>query len=211
MNFIREFKKRYREGLILNTIYDVLKRKNFEVNLFYFMQGNAIDGANLATQPKIEPIEIVHLKPSDMKNLAAKAERDYSEDVMLQMLSEGCICIGIKYKDEIISWGWANLKNAKNDLLSISFDLKENEAYILGMRTLSAFKGKGLAPYLRYHTYKYLVETGRTKYYGFIFFSNIPSIRYHRKSNIFKPFKLYMNVKILNKYNRNILLKSYRN
>ena len=210
MNYLREFKKRYREGLILNTIYEVLKQKYFEINLFYFYQGNLIDGTNLETQPKIEPIEIAHLKPSDMKNLATKAERDYSEDEMLEMLSEGCICIGIKYKDEIISWGWANLKNAKNDLLSISFDLKENEAYIFGMRTLRAFRGKALAPYLRCHTYKYLVETGRTKYCGFIFFSNIPSIRYHRKLNA-KPVKLFMNVKFLNKYSRNILLKNYKN
>lgn len=208
MNFSRKVKERYREGLFLNTIFSGLKQ--IEVNLFYLFQENLIGITNLDIQSKIEPIEIEHLKPSDMKYLAVQDERDYSEDKMLQMLSEDCKCVGIKYKDKIVSYGWYNLKHCKNNPFSFSFELKENEAYVFGARTLSAFKGKGLAPCQRYHTFKYLAQKARTKFYSIILFSNIPSIKFHRKLNA-KPLKLFMNVQYLGKYNRNILLKRYRN
>jgi hypothetical protein len=207
---LKIIKQRYRESLILNSIYGVLKQKKFEVRLFYLFLKDLLDATDLDIRPKIEPIEIEHLKPSDMKCLAVKAERDFSEDMMLQMLSEGCICIGIKYKDEIVSYGWAKLRKCESKLLSFSFELKENEAYAYGIRTLSAFKGKALAPYQRYQTYKYLAQTGRTKIYSIVLFSNIPSIKYHRKLNA-KPLKLFLNLKFLNKYNRNFLLKTYQN
>jgi len=209
MNFFRKVKQSYRDGFILNTIYAGLKQKKFEVHLVYLFSKDILDEIDLDIQPKIEPLEIEHLKPSDMKYLAVKAERDYSEDMMLQMLSEGKICIGIKYKNEIVSYGWANLKSCKNNPFSFSFELKENEAYTYGNRTLSAFKGKALAPYQKYHMYNHLAQKGRTKIYSLVLFSNIPSIKYRRKLND-KPLKLFMSVKFLNKYHWNIILKRYR-
>lgn len=209
MNFLSKTRERYRDGLFLNTLYGQFKMDKIEVHLFYLFLKDLLDEADLDIQPQIEPLEVEILKPSDMKNLAAKAERDYSEDTMLQMLAEGCICIGLKYKDEIVSYGWVNLKKCKSKFFSYSFDLKENEAYAYGIRTMSAFKGKTLAPYQRYHTYKHLAQMGRTKIYSIGFFSNIPSIKFHRKLNA-KPLKLFMNVNFLGKYKRNLLLKRYR-
>ena len=210
MNIIRKVQQSYRDDLILNTIYAILKQKKFEVHLFYLFSEDILDETDLDIQPKIEPIEIEHLKPSDMKYIAVRGERDLSENMMVQMLAEGCICIGIKYKNEIVSYGWADLKNCWHNALSFSFELKGKEAYSFGIRTLSAYRGKALATYQKYHMYKHLAQIGRTKIYSIIFFSNIPSIKFHRKFNA-KPEKLLMNVKFLNKYQRNILLKRYRN
>ena len=210
MNFLRKIKQRYRDGLILNSIYARLKQKIFEVNLFYLFQGDLSDETNLDIQPKIEPIVIEFLKPSDLQSISTKTERDYSEEKMLKMFSEGCKCMVIKYKGNIVSYLWYNLRKCESKFLSFSFELKENEAYSLGGRTFKAYRGKGLAPYLMYQTHKHLAQIGRKKLYGIIFFSNISSIKYHRKLNA-KPLKLFMNVKYLGKYNRNILLKRYRN
>ena len=207
---LRKVKQRYRDGLLLNSIYGELKKKIFEINLFYLFQGSLSDETNLDIQPNIKPVVIEFLKPSDMQSMSTKAERDYSEEKMLQMLSEGCKCMGIKYKGSIVSYLWYNLQKCESQLLSFSFELKENEAYFLGGRTLKAYQGHALAPYLMYQAYKHLAQIGRTKFYGIIYFSNISSIKYHRKLNA-KPIKLFMNVKFLNKYNRNILLKRYRN
>lgn len=210
MNFSRKVKQRYRDGLILNSIYAELKQKKFSVDLFYLLQKDFFDETDLNIQPKIEPIVVELLKPSDMQSLATKAERDYSEERMLKMLSEGCKCMGIKYKDNIISYRWYNLRNYEDNPFSFSLELKENEAYLYGMRTLKAYKGMGLAPYLNYKVYKHLAQIGRTQFYSFVHFFNIPSIKYHRKVNA-KPLKLYLNVKYLKKFSRNILLKKYRN
>jgi hypothetical protein len=208
VNILKKVRQRYKEGLILNVIYGVLKMKIFEVNLFYLFQGGLSGETDLAIQPKIEPIVVEHLTPSDMRPMAIKGERDYSEEKMLQMLSDGCKCIGIKYKGNIVSYLWYDLQKCESKLLSFSFELKENEVYTLGGRTYSEFKGKALAPYLMYKTYKHLEQIGRTKFYGIIHFSNILSIKYHRKLNA-KPIKLFLNVSFFNKYKRNFLLKKY--
>ena len=101
---LRKVKQRYRDGLLLNSIYGELKKKIFEINLFYLFQGSLSDETNLDIQPNIKPVVIEFLKPSDMQSMSTKAERDYSEEKMLQMLSEGCKCMGIKYKGSIVSY-----------------------------------------------------------------------------------------------------------
>ena len=207
---LEKIKQRHKEGLILNLIYGVLKLEILEFRLFYLFQEDVIDKNSFDVQPKIGPVTVEHLKPSDMKSLAVKAERDYSEDKMLEMLSEGKRCIGLKYKDEIVSYGWYSLKNCKNNPFFFSYDLKENEAFSYGIRTLSAFQGKALAPYLRYHTYKHLTQIGRTKLYSLVLFANIPSIKFHKRVNG-KPLKLFLNVRLFNKYKRNFVLKKYKN
>jgi ribosomal protein S18 acetylase RimI-like enzyme len=207
---LSKVKQSRRDGLIINLIYGGLKKKKFELSFFYLFKEGLFGDVDLDIQPKIEPIEVEHLKSSDMTYLAVKAERDYSEERMLQMLSEGCKCMGIKYKDKFVAWAWYNLRKCDNTAYSFSFELKENEAYLFGQRTLSAYRGRSLAPYLKYQLYQHLADIGRTELYAIVHFSNIPSIKFRRKLNA-NPLKLFMNIKLLNNYNRNILLKNYRN
>ena len=207
---LSKVKQGKRDGLILNLIYGGLKKKKIEVSFFYLFKEGLFGDVDLDIQPKIEPIDVEHLKPSDMTYLAVKAERDYSEERMLQMLSEGCKCMGIKYKGKYVAWAWYNLRKCDNKVYSFSFDLKEIEAYLFGQRTLSAYRGKSIAPYLKYQIYQHLAAIGRTELYAIVHFSNILSIKFRWKLNA-KPIKLFMNVKFLNIYNRNILLKNYRN
>jgi hypothetical protein len=214
MNQLKEIlnkvKQSKRDGFILNLIYAGLKKKKFELSLFYLFKEGLFGNVDLDIQPKIQPIEVGHLTSTDMASLAVKAERDYSEEKMLQMLSDGCKCMGIKYKDKFIAWAWYNLRKCDNAVYSFSFELKENEAYLFGQRTLSAYRGRSLAPYLKYQIYKHLDDLSRTELYAIVHFSNIPSIKFRRKLRA-RPLKLFMNVKFLNIYNWNILLKNYRN
>jgi ribosomal protein S18 acetylase RimI-like enzyme len=203
-------KQSKRDGLILNLIYGGLKKKKFEFSLFYLFKEGLFGDVDVDIQPKIEPIEVEHLTSTDMAYLAVKAERDYSEEKMLQVLSEGCKCMGIKYKDKFVAWAWYNLRKCDNSAYSFSFELKENEAYLFGQRTLSAYQGRSLAPYLKYQLYKHLADMGRTNLFAIAHFSNLPSIKFRRKLNA-RPLKLFMNVKIFNIYHRNFLLKNYRN
>lgn len=207
---LSKVKQSRRDGLLLNLFYSGLKKKKFELSLFYLFKEGILGKVDLDIQPKIEPILVEHLKPSDVTYLAVKAERDYSEERMLQMLSEGCKCMGIKFKGKFVAWAWYNLRKCEYRRYSFSFELKENEAYLFGQRTLNAYRGRSLAPYLKYQMYQHLADMGRTKLYAIVHFSNIPSIKFRRKLNA-NPLKLFVNVKILNKYNRSILLKNYRN
>jgi hypothetical protein len=209
MDFARKVKRRYRDGLILNSIYSMLKRRIFSMDLFYLFQEGLSGEAELVIQPEIQPIVVRPLKPSDLRTISTKEERGYSAEEMLQMLSDGCGCMGIEYGDQIVAWAWYNLRNCEDEILSFSFKLKENEAYLYGQTTLKTYRGNSLAPFLKYRIYMHLSELGRTKLFAIVDFSNIPSIKFRKKLDA-KPIKLFMNISFLDRFHRNILLRKYR-
>lgn len=207
MNTVKGIQQKYKDGIILNTIYRKLKKKKFEVHLYYLVQEGFFVEDAPKIKPKLKPLVSEFLKPSDIRIIASKAERDYPEEEMLKMLSDDCKCLGIKHKGEIVAYMWYDLQKCDTRLLS--FQLKEDEAYLYSARTFSAYKGKSLAPYLRYELYKHLNQMGRTRLYSITSFSNIPAIMFKRKLNA-KPLKLYLYIKVFNKYQFNIIIKKYK-
>ena len=155
---------------------------------------------------KLHPLEIVQLGRSDMADLAARSERDFSERQMLKMLANGCGCIGLRYKNEIVAYTWYDLIQCSIHYLI--FKLKKDEAYLYGARTFRAYKGKALAPYLRQKAYEHLANIRRTRLYSITLFENTPSIRFKNKLNA-KNLRLYLGIQIFGRYKRNFLLRRY--
>lgn len=207
MNIFKRIQKKYEDGIVLNAIYRRLKKKRFKVHLYYLVQEGFLFKDEPKIEPKLKSIVTDFLEPSDIRIIAAKAERDYSEEEMKKMLSDGCKCLGLKHRGEIVAYMWYSV--TKCDTRLLSFKLNGDEAYLYGARTFSAYKGKALAPYLRYKLYKHLNQMGRTKLYSITSFSNIPSIMFKRKLGA-KPIKLYLNIEISNKYQWNLLIKTYK-
>jgi hypothetical protein len=207
MKSVTEIQQKYKNRIILNTIYRRLKRKKIEIHLYYLVQ----ESLNIEEIPKIEPrlkpLVTKFLEPSDIRIIASKAERDHSEEEMLKMLSEGCKCLGIKHNGEIVAYTWYDPLRCNTRLLS--FQLEEDEAYLYSARTFSTHKGKSLAPYLRYELYKHLHQAGCKRLYSITSFSNIPAIMFKRKLNA-KPLRLYLYIKIFNKYQYNFPIKKYK-
>jgi hypothetical protein len=206
MSVIETLRKGIKDGLVLNTAYNVLTRKKLRLYLFYLVREGLVAGEDFHPEPKLSPCETCYLEPSDLKNLAAKAERDYSEEQMLDMLSAGHKCQGIKHNGEIVAYGWINLQNCNSHL--ISFPLKENEAYLYGARTFAAYRGNNLAPYLRHQMYTHLAHIGRTRLYSITEFENIASIKFKKKLGA-RNLKLGMKITLLNKYRWNFILRKY--
>ena len=84
----------------------------------------------------------------------------------------------------------------------------DNEAYLLNMWTFDAYRGKNLAPYLRYQCYLLLNNMGKDVSYSVTAYFNKSSIRFKNKLNA-KHLKLYMYVGLFKKYHWNFLLKEY--
>lgn len=206
MNFMEKLSKKVQDGLLLNTAYNVLTRKKLKLELFYLVQEGFFAGKEFHSETKLSPCETHFLEPSDLKNIAAKAERDYSEEQMLNMLSAGHKCQGIRHNGEIVAYGWINLQNCHSHL--ISFPLEENEAYLYGARTFTAYRGENLAPYLRYQMYTHLADIGRNRLYSISKFGNIASIKFKRKLGA-KNLKLGMKITFLNKYSWKFILRNY--
>lgn len=206
MSVMKKLRQTIQDGLTLNMTYNLITRKRLRIYLFYLVREGLVAGETFNPKPKLSPCETCYLRPADLKNIAAKAERDYSEEQMIDMLSAGNKCQGIKHNGEIVSYGWINLQNCNSQL--ISFPLKENEAYLYGMRTFTVYRGKNLAPYLRHQIYKNLADIGRTKLYSITQYGNIASIKFKRKLGA-RNLRLLMKIKLLNKYDWNFTLRNY--
>jgi hypothetical protein len=101
LNILEKVIKRFKDGIFLNALYQRMGIGKKCLIPYYLVQEGFFGDGVRSVEPRLSPLEICELGPSDISILAANGERDHSEEEMLKMLSKGCVCLGIKYKDEI--------------------------------------------------------------------------------------------------------------
>jgi hypothetical protein len=130
-----------------------------------------------------------------------------SVEKAIALLVTGQKCIGLRHRGEIAAYMWINLNEI--DFASMKIPLKANEAYLWEMRTIGAYRGKNLAPYLRYKSYEILKDIGRNVLYSISVAFNKPTKKYKRKLNA-KKLKFFLYIELFHKYRWNFLLWSFR-
>lgn len=125
---------------------------------------------------------------------------------LLADLKNGEICIGLKNKGEIAAYMFIKCKPFT--FRKRFFDLKPTESYLHSMYTFEAFRGKNLAPYLRYHSYKILEDKGVTDYLSVSEYFNKSTIKFKKKLNS-KPVNLYLSLVLFKRWTMNFTLKKY--
>lgn len=118
----------------------------------------------------------------------------------------GQLCFALEYNGELAAYTFIELNNF--EIKGRSFKLKPNEAYLLNMWTFHAYRGRNLAPYLRYKTYELLKLQGIDTKYSMTDYLNKSSIKFKQKLNS-KNLVLYLNIQLFKKYNWNYTLKKY--
>lgn len=128
-------------------------------------------------------------------------EKDLIED-----LRSGQICLGLKNKEEIAAYMF--IKHKPFIFRKRYFELKPNERYLHSMYTFEDYRGKNLAPYLRYHSYKYLEKEGVDTFYSVSEYFNRSTIRFKKKLNS-NPIALFLSVIFLKRWVFNFKLKQF--
>jgi hypothetical protein len=95
------------------------------------------------------------------------------------------------------------------DFASLNLALKDDEAYLTYMFTMDSFRGKNLAPYLRYKSYEILKHMGRNKIYSVSVLFNSSAIRYKEKLNA-KNLKLLLYIELFKRLKWSFTLKTYK-
>ena len=143
--------------------------------------------------------ELIHIKST----IIGIEQKDLLAD-----LKNGEMCIGLKTKGEIAAYMFIKCKPFT--FRKRFFDLKPTESYLHSMYTFEAYRGKNIAPYLRYHSYKLLEEKGITTYLSVSEYFNKSTIKFKKKLNS-EPVKLYLSVLLFKKWTMNFTLKTYKN
>lgn len=207
MSILKKILVRLRYGLTLQSIRSVLMKIGIEFTPFYIFQEDVCHMDNPEIQGSLTDYSIEILGASDMKILE-KFYGGYSEKGFLDLLEEGGKCVGLKKKDEIAAFMWINIKELRYK--STVINLKSNEAYLWFMYTTEAYRGKNLAPYLRYKSYEVCREMNRDVLYSISDCFNSPAVRFKQKLNA-KKREIILYIKIFSLVSRSFTLRSYKN
>lgn len=176
-----------------------------KITPYYWVQ----EGLNPANEPMIKgdisDCTIGFLEAEELVKIR-KDLHSYSLDFLLDYLKAGKKCLGLKYKDELASFMFINFTEC--DFTSCFVKLKEDEAYLTFMYTMEAYRGRNMAPYLRYKSYQILKEMGRKKIYSVSAFFNSSAIRYKEKLNA-KNIRLVLYLEIFKRIKGSFTLKTY--
>jgi hypothetical protein len=121
-------------------------------------------------------------------------------------LKSGCLCFALKFNNEYAAFMWCNLHQCNSDLSP--FPLNPGEAYLFRARTMDAYRGKNLAPFLRYELYKHLTEKGCSVFYSITECFNTPAANFKKKLKA-QNIKLCFYIGLFRRRLLNITLKEY--
>lgn len=193
-------------GLFLFAFRNWLAGKGVDIRPYYWVQ------------EEVEPCEVPKIKNDSSKftvreltieEVVSINEGNTSiviEDTVRDM-ENGQLCIGLETNGEIAAYNFVELNEF--EFKGRVFKLKSNEAYLLNMWTFHEYRGKNLAPYLRYQSYRFIEKYNRNIKYSITDSFNKSSIRFKKKLNS-KHLIYYLSVVLFKKYTWNFTLKKYK-
>jgi len=204
-NLLKKIAAKFRHGLVLQTLRNQLTRIGIKITPYYWVQEGLILGGAPGIKGDISEYTVEFIEAEEIKKIAHDVHA-YSEQGMLTLLEKGNKCLALRHQQEIASLMYIDMYEC--DFASLDLKLKEDEAYLTYMYTMDAFRGKNLAPYLRYKSYEILKEMGRDKIYSVSVLFNSSAIRYKEKLNA-KNLKLILYLELFKKIKWSITLKNY--
>lgn len=125
---------------------------------------------------------IRYLTEEDMELLAEHAARKRSTESLLERICHENRGIGLFIDGDLAAYTWFSLDRAscpvwKDDM----FQLAHDEAFLFDMYVLLAYRGRGLAPLIRYRAYEELQSLGRHRLYSITLAFNTSSRLFKQK------------------------------
>ena len=194
-----------RHGLFLQGLRNRFARIGLDVMPYYWTEENVEEFKAPEIRGGSEGFSISYFGEEEIMYIQNSISVGYQD--LLVYFNEGQTCVGLKYNDEIAACMFIK----KNDYVfrGKTFKLKDNEAYLHSMYTFEAFRGRNIAPYLRYHCYELAKGIGLNKTYSISEYFNKSSRKFKKKLNS-KNTELYLSIVLFKKFKKNFLLKTYK-
>jgi hypothetical protein len=207
MNIIKKTWDRIRFG----TVFQWLHRRFAKIGIDIFPYYWVLEGKGNISPPvfhgNLEEYSFDFFGPPEMKEIGNDSDIKGLEKTFLSRMKNGDKCFGVKHFEKIVGYTWINLKNST--YRGNIFRLSDHEAYLYDMYTRRSYRGKNIAPYLRYQCYNILNKMGRNTFYSVSEFFNPPSIKFKKKLNA-RFVRLSLHIKLFNKLRWHITLKKYK-
>ncbi|MBL0714609.1 MAG: hypothetical protein JJV98_13000 [Desulfosarcina sp.] len=204
MRFREKIIEKLKYSTFLRILFDVIAKFGLRVTPYYVVR-EGIWGNGLSNlEEELEGYKLCFLDEDDMGPLSRLRVGAFSEDQLTQRLRDGHFCLGLIKDGEVVAFNWANPHESSGNLCR--FPLKADEGYLYDAYTVHAYRGKRLAPYLRYQSYRTLSQKGMTRLYSISDAFNTPSIKFKKRLNA-RFVKLGISIKLLNRREYNFTLR----
>ena len=198
---------KFRYGLVLLSLRDALIKLGIEITPFYWMKEGISVDYKLPVDAAFDEYEFSFFDADDIERICDLPERSFvSREHVRKIYAKGTKCYGAKYNGQIAGFSWFDLDECFSRLYKVP--MKSNEAYLFDVYVLNEFRGKNLAPLLRYKIYAILRDMGVDSFYSITEAFNTPSIRIKQKLNAKFVF-LGLYVRLFRKRKKTWILKWY--
>jgi hypothetical protein len=160
-------------------LFDGLGRIGIRITPYYLVLEGKFHQKFPLLEFGFDDYETGFLGLEDMKRIASIPGRKNMEAQYLERLKKGNLCFGVKYQGQLAAFTWCSLD--KSTFRFRKIPLSNDEAYLFDAYTLMEFRGKGIAPFMRYQLYKELAKLGKNKLYSISDVMNTPSIKFKTK------------------------------
>lgn len=208
MYYLKHLWDKFKYNPFMRVVLDGLTKMGIRISPYYLILEGLSDKNHPDLEKGFEEYDIGFLGAEDMKEISVipGPDRRFSEEDLLLRLKQGKKCLGVKYRGKIVAFTWFGLVELSSRFLR--FPLDDDEAYLFDTYTLASFRGRGLAPYIRYQCYKELARLGKDKLYSILFCFNGPAIRVKIKLNA-KLIELGLYVELFKIWRFHWRLKKY--
>ena len=173
---VRKIRQKFKHRLMMQFVVDRITMLGVEIKPFYLIEERFRKDLAAGFERGFEEFEITWLGPAEMEAIAAIRNYAFSKEQLLLRLENGQMCLGVKEQGNLAAFTWADLSKQAGPWFR--FSVKDNEAYLFDAYTLEPFRGKRLAPFIRYSLYRKLNQMGKETFYSISEVFNSPSIRF---------------------------------
>ncbi len=194
-----------KNGMFLYGLKNRLALIGIEIMPYYWVQEEFEPCAEPKIKGDVSEFKLRELSLDELM-FVSKGIQNLQIDLLKKEYQECWMCLGLEHNNEIAAYNL--ITNKEINFFDKVFPIKNNEAYLSSMWTFHDFRGRNLAPYLRYKSYQLLKEHGRDTKYSISEYFNKSTIKFKNKLNS-KHLKLYIYIGLFGKFKGNYLLKSY--
>lgn len=138
--------------------------------------------AEEAMRITLDDAEVIALDASHIDELLALPERTKTRRVYELRLAQGNLGLAVRHDGRIIAIMWAMLGWLYYG--TYRMPLHSDEAYVFDGYVVPAFRGHGLAGYMRHALIKRLADGGRTRIFSVCLADNKPALRFREKLGV---------------------------